>query len=71
MFQKVTVIDEGADGVWIAEVHSQTHAWILESSAVEVGNVHGIAEKRFVDGNAGPIQQQEMDLVNVEGMQFG
>jgi len=71
VFEQVTVVDEGAEGVGIAKIHAQADAGILQGAAVVVGDVDGVAEERLVDGNAVPVEQFEMNLMNVEGVEFG
>src|SRR5580765_8348385 len=66
MFEKVAMVGKCADGFGIAEIHSEADAWILQSSAVEVRDVYGVAKKRFVHSYAGPGEQQKMQLMNME-----
>src|ERR1700751_2376603 len=66
VLEDVAVIDEGADGVWIAEIHAQAHARILQHASAVVGDVDRIAQKRLVDRKSGPVEQLEMKLVDVK-----
>ena len=65
MVRKVT------NGVGITKIHSHPDAGIRESSAVVIRDVYGIAKKRLIHRPAQIIEQQEMQLMNVEGMKFG
>ena len=71
VLEQVAVIHECADRVGIAKIHAQPHARILERAAVEVRDVHGIAQERLVDRHARPVEQQKMQLMDVEGVQLG
>ena len=65
------MIDEGADDVWIAKVHTQPHARVLQRPAIVVRHVDRIAQKGLIDRSTRPVPQLEMELVYVEIMQFG
>src|SRR5580698_1595825 len=58
------------DSVRIAKIHSQPYTGIGKSSAVIVRNVDGIAQKRLVYRPAAVIKQHEMQLVNMESVEF-
>jgi hypothetical protein len=66
VFQKVTMIHKGTDGIRASEIHAQPHTRIFQHPAVEERDVDGISQKGLIDRNAGPIQQQKVNLVNVE-----
>ena len=70
MLEDVAVVDERADDVGIAKIHAQPHAGIGQHPAVEVGDVHGIAQEGFVDGNSGPLAQLKVELVDMEIVQL-
>lgn len=71
MFQKVAVVKKVADRIWIAKIHAHPDARIRESPAVVIRNIYGIAKKRLIHRPAQIIEQQEMQLMNVEGVKFG
>src|SRR6202042_1365970 len=71
VLQKVAMIDKGANSVGITEIHAQAHAWILEHLIFEERNIHRIAQKGFIDGHSRPVDENEMELMVVEGGQFG
>src|SRR5580658_9733506 len=66
----MAVVQKRADDVGIAKVHAQFYAGKLGTGAVPVGDVDGIAQEGLVDRDAVPFLEHEMDLVDVEGMQF-
>ena len=70
VFQKMAMIDEGSHRIRVAKVHAQANAGIGERASVEVGHVHGVAQKILIDRLAHVIEQQKMQLMNVKGMQF-
>ena len=70
VFQQMAVVEERADDIGIAEVHAQLDAGKLGTGAVPVGDVDGVAEEGLVDGDAVPFLEHEMDLMDVEGVQF-
>ena len=61
---------ECADGIRIAKIHPQSHAWIYQHVVLVIRNIHGIAEKRLIRWPSQIIEQQEMQLMNVERVQF-
>src|SRR5271167_5002132 len=66
----MAMIYECAYGIRIAEIHSQPYAWILQHLAGVEGDVYRVAQERLIYRNAGPIDQHEVDLMDVEGVQF-
>src|SRR5579872_6061915 len=70
VLEHMAVKQEGADDVWIAKIHAQPHARILQRPAVVVGDVDGIAQERLVHSDAGPIAELEVKLMNVEVVQL-
>ncbi len=64
------MVDKVADDIGVTKIHAESHAGILQGFAVVVGNVDGIAKKRLVDRLAAVINQQEMQLMNMERVQF-
>lgn len=64
------MVDERADDVRIAKIHAKPHAGIAQHPAVVVGDIHGIAQERLVDGKAGPFTQLEVQLVDMEIVQL-
>lgn len=71
VLQKVAVIHEGADDAGIAKVHAQFDAGILRRGAIPIGDVDGVAEIGFLNGDPIPFRQEKMDLMDVEGVEFG
>src|SRR5271169_1401422 len=70
VFEKMAVIDESADRIWIAKIHAQADAGILQVRGAVEGDVDGVAQERLVDGDSIPSDQHEMQLMDVEGVQF-
>src|SRR5271156_2424503 len=66
----MAVIDESADRIWIAKIHAQADAGILQVRGAVEGDVDGVAQERLVDGDSIPSQQHEVQLMDVEGVQF-
>ena len=66
----MAMVQKIANCIRIAKVHPQPDAGIFQRSAVVVGNVDGIAKERFIRGLAVEIDQHEMQLMNMERMQF-
>ena len=64
------MVNEGPDRVGVAKVHAEANAGVSERSSVEIGHVHGIAQKFLMNRLAHVIEQEEMQLMNVKGMQF-
>ena len=64
------MVEKVADGIGVTKIHAQSHAGILKSFTVVVGNVDGIAKKWLIDRLAAVINQQEMQLMNMERVQF-
>ena len=71
VLQKMAMIYEGAKGIWIAEVYPYSYARILKSLTVIERDVDGVPQKRLVHRSAGKVQQHEVHLMNMEGVQFG
>src|SRR5271168_943349 len=65
------MIDERANGVWISKIHAQPNAGVLKRFSVEVGDVNGVSEVGFVNGLAEKVDEHEMELMNVEGVELG
>src|SRR5271169_6625063 len=70
MLEQMAVINERADRVWIAEVHSQLHAWICSALAVPIGDIDRIAQERLIQWHAVPFHKHEMDLMDMERVEF-
>src|SRR5580698_1545798 len=70
VLEQMTVIDQRADGVRISKVHAQPHARILKRPAVVVGHINGVAQEGLVDGHAVKAHQNELQLMDVESVQF-
>ena len=70
VFEKMAVIYEVTDNVGIAEIQADAHAGIDEGAAVVIRDVYGVPKKRFVHRPAEIIEQHEMKLVDVEGVEF-
>src|ERR1022692_180841 len=70
MFQQVAMIGERSDGIRVAEIHAQLHTRVLRSLAVPVSDIDGVSQERFVERNAVPLHEHEMQLMNVERVQF-
>src|ERR1700693_4421824 len=66
----MTVIEESADQFWIAKIHPQLYRWILGGLAVIERDIDGVTQEGFVHRNSKPFHHKEMNLMNVEGMQF-
>ena len=66
----MTVVDESADCIRVAKIHAQFDAGILKVSAVVIRHVDGVAKKRLVYRNSGPFEHHEMNLMDVERVQF-
>ena len=64
------MVNEVTDGIRVTEIHAQSDAGISESSAVEIGDVHGIAKEWLVRRSTRVIDQHEMQLMNVECVEF-
>src|SRR5215470_14553613 len=70
MLKQVAVVRKGAYDTGGAEIHAQLDARVFGGLAVPKGDVNGVAEKGFVRRRVETFDQQEMDLVDVEGVQF-
>ena len=70
VFEQMAVVDKSADAIGIAEIHPQANARIGQALAVPEGDVDCVAQERLADGNAKPLHENEMDLVNVKGVEF-
>jgi len=64
------MVDERADDARIPEIHSQLDAWISGAFAVPILDVDGIAQEWLIYRLSIVLQEQEMKLMDVEGMQF-
>ena len=62
------MIDERAQDIGIAEIHSQANGGISERAAVVVGHVHRVAQKVLIDLSSRIVEQQKVQLVNVKGV---
>ena len=67
----MTVVDESADCIRVAKIHAQFNAGILKVPTVVIRHVDGVAEKGLVYRNSGPVEHHEMNLMDVERVQFG
>ena len=54
VFEKMAVIYESASGIWIAKIHAQAHAGILQVRRAVEGHVDGVAQEWLVDGDSIP-----------------
>lgn len=70
VFEKVTVINEGSHDVRISEVHAQGDAGINSALTIPERYVHGVFQERFVNLHAIEFEEQEVDLMDVKGVQF-
>ena len=66
----MAVVDEGADRIWIAKIHTQLDAWVRAAFSIPIGNVYGVAKKRVIYGGAIPADKKKMDLVDVKIVQL-
>ena len=64
------MVHEGADDIRIAKIHAQSNAGIFQGSTVVIGNIHSVAEKGLIHRSTHIVEQQKMELVDVEGVQF-
>jgi hypothetical protein len=70
VLQKMTMIDKRAHDVRVAEIHAQTNAGINQRAAVIVRHVYGVAKKVLIDLPSRIIEQKEVQLMNMEGVQL-
>lgn len=68
MLQEMTVVDEIADGIRIAEIQAQSDTRIDQRPAVIVRDVHRVAEKRLIHRPSQIVEKHEMQLMNVKCM---
>src|SRR5580704_14236119 len=54
VFEKMAVIHKSSNGIWIAKIHAQAHAGILQVRGAVEGHVDGVAQERLVDGDSIP-----------------
>ena len=66
----MAVIHESADGIRVAKIHTQADAGILEIRGAVEGHVDGVAQVRLVDRDSIQSHLHEMQLMDVEGVQF-
>ena len=64
------MIHKGTDGIRASEIHAQPHTRIFQHPAIEEWDIDGVSQKGLIDRDAGPIQQQKVDLMNVKCVQF-
>jgi len=70
VLEKMAVIYESADRVRITKIHAQADAGILQVRGAVEGHVDGVAQERLVDSDSIPGHEHEVQLVDVEGVQF-
>ena len=67
----MAVIGKDTNSVGIAEVHPKLDAGVGHALSIPVGDIDGVAQEGFVDRHPVPGKHQEVDLMDVEGVEFG
>src|SRR5271168_3519197 len=62
----MAVVRKGADGGRIAKIHAQLDGWVVVHFRRPVGDVDRIAQEGLVHGNPEPVDDLEMNLVDME-----
>src|ERR1700733_4790969 len=66
----MTVIRKKSDRIRVAKIHTNLHAGKNRIPSIPIRNVDRIAQKRFVDRKSKPLQEREMNLVNMKRVQL-
>ena len=70
VFEKMAVVEKRADDLGIAKIHAELDAGKLRAGAVPVRDIDGVAQEGLVERDAVPFLEHEMDLMDMEGVQF-
>src|SRR5277367_5234098 len=70
MLQKMAVIRKNPNDRRIAKIHAQLYAGIFRSLSIPEWNIDHIAQEWLVNGDSEPFRQHEMNLMNMEGVEF-